>query len=348
VSGYYANHFRDHFEASVAEAFAEQLAIGIDQVGPQFSLRAAADDQAVAGQIAERLQQLIGVPLKAKTVASSDTVEAIACFLRARSMASSRLEVPDGWRPGDATLFYCHSASGNAFSIRTLRGVLPVQLVGIRAAGLAGECEIPDSIEDFAALYAAEIEALPACRTYLLSGFSAGGMIALEVARRLRDHGAKVGFVAMFDTPAPGADQAPEDRPSEEDLMEGRLRELLRRVEGTMPPTADRKDAQTIKTLQRGLALTRDMDAGTLDRQLRVFARVSLAAGVYRPAPYEGLVHYFGNSRATHQARAWSKRIPRLESYRLRADHYENAIFADPYLRTTLARLSQDAVAAIN
>jgi len=55
------------------------------------------------------------------------------------------------------------------------------------------------SIQDLAALYASEIQEVQPAGPYLIGGYSAGGLIGIEVARSLRQDGQEVPYLALFD-----------------------------------------------------------------------------------------------------------------------------------------------------
>ncbi|MCF6473395.1 hypothetical protein FAF44_34175 [Nonomuraea sp. MG754425] len=343
MTGYYANRFRDHLEALVADAYLRELSV--TSVTARTSLRAAngrgdraRGDRAEA--IAARLRSATNVDITGADVRDLDTVEAVAVRLRFKADSASCLELPEDYDPARPALVYFHSASGNAFAIQMLRDELPIQLIGVHAAGLAGEQEIPGSIEQFADVYTEQLAQISGSGKLMLTGFSGGGLIALEVARRLRS-AVPLGFVAMFDTPAP----APGEKGlSEADLMEGRLRELLRRVENHMRPSADPKDTEVIATLKKGLALTWDADSDALERQLRVFARVMCAADGYAPAEYRGPVHHFGLNPSMHDAERWSSILPEATFHSIAGEHYEYSIFRNPEFIRTLKGLILDAL----
>ena len=78
----------------------------------------------------------------------------------------------------------------------TYRGAV----VGIRARGVV-RGEVPHtSIEAMAADYLREIKKRQPNGPYYLCGYSSGGIVAFEIARRLSESGDEVGFAGLFDT----------------------------------------------------------------------------------------------------------------------------------------------------
>jgi thioesterase domain-containing protein len=73
-------------------------------------------------------------------------------------------------------------------------------VIGVRARGF-GRGEVPhSSVEAMAADYMSEIKAHQPKGPYCLCGYSFGGLVAFEIARRLEQSGESVGFVGLFDT----------------------------------------------------------------------------------------------------------------------------------------------------
>ena len=73
-------------------------------------------------------------------------------------------------------------------------------VIGIRARGVV-RGEVPHtSIEAMAADYLREIKERQPNGPYYLCGYSSGGPVAFEIARRLSESGDEVGLVGLFDT----------------------------------------------------------------------------------------------------------------------------------------------------
>ena len=83
-------------------------------------------------------------------------------------------------------------------------------LFGIRSRGLHGTEQLPESLEEMAADYAAALRTAQPNGPYLLGGWSLGGVIAGEVARHLLADGEQVERLILFDSALPDSD--PSDR----------------------------------------------------------------------------------------------------------------------------------------
>ena len=76
----------------------------------------------------------------------------------------------------------------------------PGPVIGIQARGLAGKDPPLTTVEAMAAEYLREVKARQPDGPYNLCGYSFGGLVAFEMARRLRESGDEVALVGLFDT----------------------------------------------------------------------------------------------------------------------------------------------------
>jgi len=254
-------------------------------------------------EIRERFASDLPLPV----VLQRPTIEALAAVIHERG------EEPP-WSPlvtlraggTRAPLFCVHPAGGTVLCYVELAEALApdVPFHALQAQGLAAGQEPLRSVEDMAALYREAVLAAQPRGPYHLAGWSAGGLIAWELAQQLRARGHDVALLAMFDTYAPAALDLPE--PGEEDdvrnmvtllgsevaLDEARLRALGR--EARLEYVLDAAKAAGI--------IPPGYRAGDARRLIDVFAAVSRAAGAYRPAAYAGRVMLFAAQEETAAA----------------------------------------------
>jgi len=104
-------------------------------------------------------------------------------------------------------LFCVHGAGGNVLNFKVLSDRLgPDQpFYGLQAQGADGRLPALPSIEAMAAQYVEAIRAVDANGPYRLAGYSAGGLIALEMAQQLIKAGARIELLVMIDTLSPAA-----------------------------------------------------------------------------------------------------------------------------------------------
>jgi non-ribosomal peptide synthetase component F/thioesterase domain-containing protein/acyl carrier protein len=99
-------------------------------------------------------------------------------------------------------LFFIHGVGGNLVEIlpAARRVTYPGAVIGIRARGVV-RGEVPHtSIDAMATDYLRAIKERQPDGPYYLCGYSSGGLVAFEIARRLSESGDAVGLVGLFDT----------------------------------------------------------------------------------------------------------------------------------------------------
>ncbi len=94
---------------------------------------------------------------------------------------------------------------GDAFSYRALALRLGEDqpFFGLEPPGLDGESEPLARVEDLAAYFAAQIQAMQPEGPYIIAGHCAGGAIAFELAQQLRRRGASIRLLVLFACPYP-------------------------------------------------------------------------------------------------------------------------------------------------
>ena len=99
-------------------------------------------------------------------------------------------------------LFIAHGLGGNAVEVTKLgqRIDSPHSVYAIQAKGVDGTEEPLDKVEDMVAYYLAHLRSLQPHGPYYLAGYSFGGILAMEMARRLMSAGETVGLLAFIDS----------------------------------------------------------------------------------------------------------------------------------------------------
>jgi amino acid adenylation domain-containing protein len=204
---------------------------------------------------------------------------------------------PAGTRP---PLFCVHPASGTVFGYRGLARALgnDQPLYGLQYPGLFGGSDAPTRIEDMADVYVRALREARPEGPYHLAGHSMGGLVAFEMARRLREQGQEVGVLALFDSrivDVPqqemqagaawwmamiAAEQGLEISPQELEPLEAtqRLDYVLERAERArlLPP-----------------GIPQPMARALFEQFIRVYATSEQASREYRPGRFDGAVVFF-------------------------------------------------------
>ncbi|KOV57654.1 hypothetical protein ADL00_26850, partial [Streptomyces sp. AS58] len=193
-------------------------------------------------------------------------------LLRSQEGSASLITLREG-APGHRPLFLFHPVGGSVYVYREFARSLPAgqPVHAFRAAGLHDGAAPRRTVEELADHYVPELRAAQPVGPYALGGAAFGGLVALEVAQRLRAAGETVELLALFNTPGPG--QMPlnhhaELSPAESDQL---LAERLA-ARGVAPGQAVEDSARQV---------------------LAVYQANLEALYAYRPVPYSGRVLYF-------------------------------------------------------
>ncbi len=233
-----------------------------------------------------------------------------------RPLEAQRADEPGA---GAAPLFIFHGAGGDLrpyrFLARELASVAP--LIGIESSLSAGPGTTHDSIESMALAYCDLVRGRQARGPYRLLGWSMGGLLALEVARRIEAQGEPVCFLGLLDD---SASAAPDQTDFDAATLAGRIGELMY-VADTAPDAAtdpmlgaatsstalEAQAAQLIENLaalsaadrakaaaawlaDRGL-VSPGVPAIAIEERLRRFEEHGALCANYRPKPIEAPIH---------------------------------------------------------
>jgi thioesterase domain-containing protein len=105
--------------------------------------------------------------------------------------------------PGKLPLFLIHAVGGTVSAYPQLAGELAgtFKVFGIQAPGLAGAGGTAASLAELVADYSERIRAAQPDGPYRLAGWSMGGVVAFEIARRLELARAPVSLLVLLDAP---------------------------------------------------------------------------------------------------------------------------------------------------
>ena len=208
---------RDAVEQQLAGWWAELL--GVREVGVNDDFFDLGGHSLIALRLFARIKLSYQVELGLATLFSAPTISAIAAILRGDLIADFAGPTepgagrkpwpclvpikPTGMRP---PLFCVHGAKGNVLNFRELGRLLPPEqpFYGLQLQGLNGVDPFHQSIPEMAAHYVTEIRQKQPTGPYLFGGFSGGGLVALEMAKQLREAEQQVALVLLLDAPAPG------------------------------------------------------------------------------------------------------------------------------------------------
>ena len=222
--------------------------------------------------------------------------------------------------------FFCvHGAGGNVLNLRDIARRLGTDqtFYGLQAQGVDGTAPL-GTIEEMAELYLPEVQRAHPGGPYLVGGYSGGGVVAYEMAQRLRRAGLEVSLLVLLDTFRAGIKPvATSVRDHLARFLQEGPRYLRRRAKAKLSRHVDEL-SNVLKTrfyMSQGQPLPFEL------RDLEMTRRFLEAADLYKPQPYLGPVTLY---RASQVALAfkhagpklgWDELTPRLEVVEVPGDH---------------------------
>ncbi len=183
-----------------------------DPAGPDDDFFALGGDSLQAVELCLMIEHHCGSMLSASALAQFATPRALASFIRRSASAHDCpgvvvLHQADlGDADPDAVPLFCISGmGGHVLCWRELSVLLgPNQpCYGLEMPGLDGRNLPLETVAEIVAAYHERINCIARSGPVALAGYSAGGVFAFELARRLEAHGRPVTVLAMLDTYGP-------------------------------------------------------------------------------------------------------------------------------------------------
>ncbi|WP_375743996.1 non-ribosomal peptide synthase/polyketide synthase [Corallococcus interemptor] len=342
---------RDALEMQLARIWEDVL--GVRSVGVRSSFFELGGHSLLAVRMLASIRERLGLSLPLSILFQQPTVEQLAQVLRDDTQAWTPLVPLERGEPGLRPLFLVHPGGGNVLAYselaRRLGPSLPV--FGLQSRGLDGR-PVVDSIEEMAALYIEAIRTVQPRGPYQLGGWSLGGVIAYEMARRLREAGEAVELLALIDAHVPGIRPPSETAPHFS--SEARVRIAFAQTTATAfgqelsmsaEALAQGDDAAMLDHLLQEGVRARILDAHSGATQLRALFRVFqanlFAQEKYVPQPYDGIALLLSASEAADELpvhRGWESLVRGgLEVHVVPGSHHE--LLQDPHLGPIVERL---------
>jgi len=307
-------------ERTIAEAWRELL--GVEEIGTEDDFFALGGHSLAAVRLFAKIRKQYAVDLPLATLFQAPTLGALAAVVahaggldtaqpaaETKKPASNVISlVARNWSPlvaicrGNADrgpLFCVHGAGGNVLNFKVISDRLGHEqpFYGLQAQGVDGRLAPLASIEEMAAQYVEAVRSVTPQGPYRLAGYSAGGMIALEMAQQLRKDGAAVELLAMIDTLSPTAARRKVSPFKKLWLMRQWSVQFAldwpnRRRKGKQ---ADATYAIALERLARGEPLPPELV------EFHLFRNFMAAQQRYQPAPYDGAMVLFKATQADTQ-----------------------------------------------
>ncbi|HEX6467755.1 MAG TPA: alpha/beta fold hydrolase [Streptosporangiaceae bacterium] len=208
---------RTPVETALAGTYARIL--GHERVGIDDGFFDLGGNSLQAMRLITLIDDQLSVDLPITAVFLAPTVRRLAARIEQARGATARprgplVELTE--ETGAAPLFVVHAVGGTVYAYAPLASELAgsFTVYGVEAAGLGEGTAPAESLDAMASTYAEAIRAAQPEGPYRIAGWSMGGLVAYEIARRLEAGGERVAFLGLLDAPfdLSGGPPAGEDR----------------------------------------------------------------------------------------------------------------------------------------
>ncbi len=352
---------RDETERQLV-AIWEQL-LQVSPIGVNDNFFVLGGHSLLAIRLMSQVQQKFGKQLALPVLFQCGTIESLAAILRQQEEPETLSPLvaiqPRGAR---LPLFCVHPGSGNVFQYQELARCLgedqPVYAFQDTSIYATNAGVVEDSIERMAERYLKELLVVQPSGPYNLCGYSFGGVVAFEMAHRLKQMGHEVALLTIFDGGTPKAIRyAMKDGSDEVSLLTTVSLELLRSLNSwtfqslydTLKPLEEQERyAFVLDVLQQAGFTLPDAGAFWLQRQVQVFRSRIKAMHAYQPAIYTGKITLFRVSETDTEITdaslahdlGWGElsAMP-IEFYQIPGHH--DTMFIEPHIQRVVQYLQQ-------
>lgn len=194
-------------ERLIASIFSK--ALGIKNISIKEDFFDLGGNSLSAVKIMAAIEKETGKRLPLATLFDHTTIEKMARRINSNLTERWQALVPIKTTGSKPPVYLIHGGGLNIILFKTISEDLdPEQPVyAFQALGLNKPTAIPDTIEEIATIYVAELLVTNPKGPYQLVGYSLGGFIAWEMAKQLKAIGKEIKFLAILDTYAGNADQ---------------------------------------------------------------------------------------------------------------------------------------------
>lgn len=311
-------------------------------------------DSSIAVELYNEIARVSGRELPPVTIYHAPTISALAALLE--QSLTPRLPSLVLLRPGttDTPVFIAHGLGGSAMEFFQLVKYVDSRhpVYGMQARGTDGLDEPLDRIEDMAQFHLDAIRKLQPKGPYFLVGYSLGGLVTLEIARRLSEIGERVALLALLES-------YPARRYiSLEQRLRLAVRVALRHASSMLQLPVPDAVAYLLRPSERLSHFSRD-EHGRLYRHpptgvwstaamQRVRDSGYLALLRYQPRYYDGKIAFVGardpSEFPDNPVAVWGKLVGKLTVETTPGDHFGIITTHFEELATVLSRYLREAV----
>jgi len=363
---------RTAVEEILVQLWAELLAH--EKIGIEDSFFELGGHSLLAMRLVAQVRKVLGVSLSLRFLFEEQpTIASMSAMIIATRAAEQGFEgqkessrdysciIPIQLSPGNDSVLCIHPIGGGILCYRELAKSLGPQysVYGIKAVGLHGEQDPLVSIEQMADHHVERIFEIQETGPFNLVGWSAGGLIAVAIADKLRKLGHSVGMLALIDTnpPSSGGEWRYNRRQVERNewltfmniIEMPTSDQLASRWNSFWRLSDDEKMQYVLRLAKNQNALPKGMTEAEFRRLVAVFQANLHALQHFVVHPYDGRMLLFqseeGLSRHPRESRRaaqfWSsKALHGCEVLYVKGNH--GSMVASPTVETIADRLRQE------
>jgi acyl transferase domain-containing protein/thioesterase domain-containing protein len=353
---------RDDVDRALVELW--QGLLGVSQVGIRDNFFELGGHSLIAVRLFARIKKQFEVDLPLAALFEAPTIEQCADLVRRRlgrtlegPGAAAAASAPAGWSPlvaiqrgnGGSPFFCVHGAGGNLLNFRDLSLALGDHqpFYGLQAAGVDGQRPLAQSIEEMAEHYLAAVRQVQPHGPYRLGGYSGGGVVAYEMAQRLRDAGEETSVLVFLDTFHPGTSAR---SPTFREHLGLMVSEGLAYVQRRAKAKIARHVGELTQELKLRYYLSRQLPLPHELRDMQLTKQFYVVARRYQPRPYSGRVVMFRAQDISPffahvgSRLGWDELVRDLHVVEVSGNH--DTLVLEPNVRAVGARLREELGAA--
>lgn len=180
-----------------------ESALGVHPIGPSDNFFDLGGHSVTAARMFAQLERALGKSMPLASLFQAPTIAELAALIQRsdwRPMWSSLVPIrPGGTKP---PFFFVHPIGGNVLNFSGFSSHFGSDqpIYGLQARGLDLDAAPHTTVEEMAEAYIRNIREVQRDGPYYIGGFSAGGVVAFEMARQLQAIAQPVGILALLDT----------------------------------------------------------------------------------------------------------------------------------------------------
>lgn len=283
---------RDTLELQLTHIWEELL--GVSPIGVTNNFFELGGHSLLAVRLIAQIQKQFGQNLPLATLFQGATIKRLAGILRQQIVSPSRSPLVAIQPGGSQRPFFCvHPAGGNVLCYYDLAHCLGSDrpFYGFQAQGLDGQQDPHTTVEDTAVDYIEALRVIQPEGPYLLGGWSYGGIVAFEMARKLQAQGQQVALLALIDSGFVVYEQPLEDDAA---IFVGLFQDYHSlSFEYPRHLAADEQILYAIEQVKQANLLPSDFSLAQAHSFMQVHKANNRAARSYLPQDYPGRVTLF-------------------------------------------------------